>query len=155
MRKYFLLSAVALLAASTANAETEYAEVTVKATLVDANQFSCSDMDFGIIVLKSGAMIASTVTLQNTGEPITTGKILSVSGTNTPLCEHARGEQVEVNFPESLTLTSIHTGEEMTVTNFEKVNDNGYEFNIIATLNIPETYADDEYIGTFTLTSTY
>ena len=52
MRKYFLLSAVALLATSTANATTDYAEVTARATIEVAGTFDCPEIDFGTIVVK-------------------------------------------------------------------------------------------------------
>ena len=52
MRKYFLLSAVALMAATTANATTDYAEVTAKATIEVAGTFDCPEIDFGKIVVK-------------------------------------------------------------------------------------------------------
>ncbi|MBE6450758.1 MAG: hypothetical protein E7016_02205 [Alphaproteobacteria bacterium] len=54
MRKYFLLSAVALLAATSANATTDYAEVTARATIEVAGTFSCTDLDFGTLVFKQG-----------------------------------------------------------------------------------------------------
>ncbi|MBE6450909.1 MAG: hypothetical protein E7016_02965 [Alphaproteobacteria bacterium] len=55
MRKYFLLSAVALMATTTANATTDYAEVTAKATIQVAGTFECDNggvIDFGTIVVK-------------------------------------------------------------------------------------------------------
>ena len=52
MRKYFLLGATVLLAVNTANATTDYAEVTAKATIEVARQFECTDFDFGTIVIK-------------------------------------------------------------------------------------------------------
>ena len=52
MRKYFLLSAAAMLMSTTANATTDYAEVTAKATIEVARQFECTDFDFGTIVIK-------------------------------------------------------------------------------------------------------
>jgi len=53
MRKYFLLSAVALLATSTANATTDYAEVTAKATIEVATEFTCDEINWGTIVVKA------------------------------------------------------------------------------------------------------
>ncbi|MBQ2811165.1 MAG: hypothetical protein IJF12_03245 [Alphaproteobacteria bacterium] len=52
MRKYFLLSAVALLATSTANATTDYAEVTAKATIEVATKYGCDELNLGKIVVK-------------------------------------------------------------------------------------------------------
>ncbi|MBQ2811507.1 MAG: hypothetical protein IJF12_04990 [Alphaproteobacteria bacterium] len=54
MRKYFLLSAVALMAATSANATTDYAEVTAKATIEVAGTFSCPEIDWGTFVVKQG-----------------------------------------------------------------------------------------------------
>ncbi|MBE6451244.1 MAG: hypothetical protein E7016_04700 [Alphaproteobacteria bacterium] len=53
MRKYFLLSAVALLATSTANATTEYAVIEASANIEYVTEITCTDMDFGTIYLKS------------------------------------------------------------------------------------------------------
>ncbi|MBE6450514.1 MAG: hypothetical protein E7016_00950 [Alphaproteobacteria bacterium] len=52
MRKYFLLSAVALLAATSANAKTDYAEVTAKATIEVATKYGCDELNLGKIVVK-------------------------------------------------------------------------------------------------------
>jgi len=53
MRKYFLLSAIALLAATNVNATTDYAEVTARAKIEVANTFECDDVDWGTIVVKA------------------------------------------------------------------------------------------------------
>ncbi|MBQ8870899.1 MAG: hypothetical protein IJ019_05940 [Alphaproteobacteria bacterium] len=54
MRKYFLLSAVAILMTNTATAETDYANVMVSATLTKASAITCSNLNFGNIIYKDG-----------------------------------------------------------------------------------------------------
>ncbi|MBQ8870910.1 MAG: DUF4402 domain-containing protein [Alphaproteobacteria bacterium] len=159
MRKYFLLGAVALLAASNANATTDYAEVTAKATIQVASSATCDILNFGTIVVKQGNE-DSTVTLDSDdySKPIITGDILSVSGANVPACSFGdgTGELTGGNsLPTSLTLTGDKTGETMTVTNFEMYDESDYSYYILATLNIPAGVAADVYTGSFTVYRAY
>ncbi|MBE6451602.1 MAG: hypothetical protein E7016_06530 [Alphaproteobacteria bacterium] len=56
MRKYFLATAVALLTATSVNAEvTDYANIEVKATIDRAKTYDCYPLNFGTIVLNDGA----------------------------------------------------------------------------------------------------
>ncbi|MBE6450388.1 MAG: hypothetical protein E7016_00295 [Alphaproteobacteria bacterium] len=53
MRKYFLLSAVALMAATSANATTAYTSLEAEVKIEYAVKFDCEKMDFGTIVVNS------------------------------------------------------------------------------------------------------
>ena len=52
MRKYFLLGVAALMTTTSVNAKTDYAEVTAKATIEVATNFTCDEIDWGTIVVK-------------------------------------------------------------------------------------------------------
>ena len=52
MRKYFLLSAVALMAASTANATDGASNLTASATIIEPTIIECTPIDFGTMYFK-------------------------------------------------------------------------------------------------------
>ncbi|MBE6451846.1 MAG: hypothetical protein E7016_07820 [Alphaproteobacteria bacterium] len=148
MRKYFLLSAVALLATSTANATTDYAEVTARAEIQVAGTFECDDIDYGTIVVKQNnkeALIYSLGTLPE--------DIISISNKNASLisCSVPTSEfnsDIEISDVtlkneqgDVITLTSIRTESATT--------------NIYSKLLIPNNVKPGEYTGSFTLTYTY
>ena len=149
MRKYFLLSAVALLATSTANATTDYAEVTAKATIEVAGTFTCDDIDFGTIVVKQGneAIILDTSGPQF--EPY--GDLLSINSFSSPSCYKANGEPVTED-PLFFDMDTIY---------LKNINGDGmalqptYSDGILnAILTIPANVKPGEYTGSFTLTIT-
>ena len=154
MRKYFLLSAVALLAATSANATTDYAEITAKATIEVANKYTCSELNFGTIVLKQDNQ-DSILTLDTDSllgvASTTTGDILSVSGDlSLPECDG----NISNEFPVDPSIPAIKltddAGQELTVSD---LGVNGGEANITkATLFIPAGTRKGVFTGTFTLT---
>ena len=147
MRKYFLLSAVALLAATSANATTDYAEVTAKATIEVATKFSCDELNWGTIVVKQDN--EEFLILQDGSS--TSDDLISISGNGLTSCSY--DDLSDVSFPE---------------TNYENViltNDNGDEIELTevysfdneigTTLVIPDNVQPGEYEGHFTITLTY
>ena len=147
MRKYFLLSAVALLTATSANAATDYAEVTAKATIEVASTLECEDIDFGTIVVKQNNE-ASTIQLID-AEPIITGNgVISTTAGRAAICELFR--DASSNLPDSVTLTN-ENGKTIIVDNLINFDDTG----LMATLNIPDKVSTGTYTGTFTLAYTY
>ena len=144
MRKYFLLSAVALLVTSTANATTDYAEVTAKASIEVAGTMNCSDLDFGTIVVKQNNAISTYDS--STGE--TTGDILSITNDDTYKisCDDPIDETYK--FISSLELSSPGKTKKLTVNLI-----NGDE--IYAMLTIPANIEAGEYTNSFTITRTY
>ncbi|MBE6450510.1 MAG: hypothetical protein E7016_00930 [Alphaproteobacteria bacterium] len=150
MRKYFLISAVALLATSTANATTDYAEVTAKATIEVAGSLNCDDMDFGTIVVKQNNK-AATIRLHLTNDfdprvSYDSDDILSVADINPANCDNI----VDRNLPTAIPLTN-GSGAKMLVTDFDIMDD----AVICGTLNIPANVKAGEYTGSFTATTTY
>ncbi|MBQ2810604.1 MAG: DUF4402 domain-containing protein [Alphaproteobacteria bacterium] len=156
MRKYFLLSAVALLATSTANATTDYAEVTAKATIEVAGTLTCSNIDFGTIVVKQNngdsTVIMEASSWDNTSEISTTGDILSVDGATSSVCDEFPGgyhfsDAVGVDYPSTIELFAA--GKTKTLTLDLSDDDN---WGMGGTLHIPSKIEAGDYVGTFTLT---
>ena len=153
MRKYFLLTAAALLAASTANATTDYAEVTARAKIEVANQHTCSNLDFGTIVVKKDNPEITLYTMMNSGSGVNIsydnrGDVISISG-DTPLtCNWDASQQPDGD------------GD----THAELTNANGDKMDLIiywgggsteARLIIPANVKAGVYEGSFTFTMVY
>ncbi|MBQ2811056.1 MAG: DUF4402 domain-containing protein [Alphaproteobacteria bacterium] len=163
MRKYFLLSAVALLAASTANATTDYAEVTAKATIEVANTFTCSELNFGTIVMKQNNA-ESYLWLLHDGSSIDYDldvDVISATDYSTATCSFDSVISERVTLPDSIQLTGVNTSEKLTVDSFGYATSGGepdVSFNklhIGAMLHIPSKVTADEYIGSFTVSVVY
>ncbi|MBE6451812.1 MAG: hypothetical protein E7016_07645 [Alphaproteobacteria bacterium] len=155
MRKYFLLSAVALLATTTANATTDYAEVTAKATIQVARTLECSSnvLQCGTIVVKQNnkemtLFCGAPSELADLLPPLPED-IISVSDTNTLDCPNAN---FGVNGTEisTIDLTSGNNKMEFSVAG-ETVADKDY---IAGRLTIPSQVQPGEYTGSFTVTVT-
>ncbi|MBE6450346.1 MAG: DUF4402 domain-containing protein [Alphaproteobacteria bacterium] len=165
MRKYFLLSAVALLAASTANATTDYAEVTAKATIEVANTFTCSELNFGTIVMKQNNE-KTELWLTHDGSSldsydIDSTNIISATDYDTANCSFDSVVAGNITLPTSIQLTGVNTSEKLTVDSFGYAGVGGepdVSFNklhIGAMLHIPSKVTADEYIGSFTVSVVY
>ncbi|MBE6450399.1 MAG: hypothetical protein E7016_00350 [Alphaproteobacteria bacterium] len=144
MRKYFLLSAVALLAATSANAGTDYAEVTAKATIQVASKFTCSDLDFGTLVFKQGNEafnygIDGYFSATNTHKDLISASGISFS------CEMPKNPQVEVA---DITLKNENSDELTLNLMLGMTNEFYYE----PQLKIPANVQPGTYTGTFTIT---
>jgi len=156
MRKYFLLSAVALMAATSANATTDYAEVTAKATIEVANTVSCTDLDFGTIVVKSGNKDSSVIAdgyLYGNDSLRFTGDILSVSGKGYSECNFIEGSAYvmvsdSVTVQQS-TILNDGKGNSMSLT----LGDDGSGRVYGTLLTVPAEVVAGEYTGTFSVTA--
>ncbi|MBE6451063.1 MAG: DUF4402 domain-containing protein [Alphaproteobacteria bacterium] len=162
MRKYFLTTAVALLCATTANATTDYAEVTAKATIEVAGTFECSDLDFGTIVVKSGRTENTIVSISDyNGEVFDKEHVLSISDWKSAICTGINnGTAGNASVPPSVELTgsngtlyaSLHYAHNSD-SNYDDTG--GFYYEIDASLTIPKDVKSGEYTGTFTITRTY
>ncbi|MBE6451756.1 MAG: hypothetical protein E7016_07340 [Alphaproteobacteria bacterium] len=160
MRKYFLLSAVALMAASTANATTEYAEVTARATIEVAGSLDCSDMDFGTIVVKQNNVASKVWSELNGDFPDTqySGDVLSISDASTCRCNRSSYQQniYESDATSAITLKGTKDpSKTIEVSNIHTVRGGSAGFNVFADLDIPPSVAADTYTGTFTVSTVY
>ncbi|MBE6450505.1 MAG: hypothetical protein E7016_00900 [Alphaproteobacteria bacterium] len=155
MRKYFLLSAVALMAATTANATTDYAEVTAKATIEVANELSCTEMNWGKIVVKQNN--AETILEMGFNSQVSPkygqgADILSTSGypaASTTNCTGVDFDTTTPTYPSQVPLKAEGKTKTLTL-------EPGYESNsFYGYLTIPANVESGEYTGSFTVTVTY
>ena len=138
MKKYFLLGAVALLATTSANATTDYAEVTAKATIEVAEQFECNDIDFGKIVVKQNneAIEITPITLPGDGD------FISMSGTPLLDCSfNLSGEWVDAY---SVSMYIKNSNSDEIYLSISADDD--------FTLQIPANVSPGDYIGAATIT---
>ena len=154
MRKYFLLSAAALMVATSANATTDYAEVTARATIEVAGTLDCTDMDFGTIVVKSGRTESTVV---NMGPQMCASEaeydekhVLSVSGEGcAAFCNsdgYMIGDEATFNVPASVKLTGTNGSLDVALTSDASGAVGG-------ALTIPADVKAGDYEGHFTVTT--
>ncbi|MBE6451472.1 MAG: DUF4402 domain-containing protein [Alphaproteobacteria bacterium] len=151
MRKYFLLSAVALLATSTANATTDYAEVTAKATIEVAGTFTCEDLDFGTIVVKQNNP-AFTVSTGDGFEDLDHNVVLSWDGGDGAECSFDVEGATYGTIPSFKITNGTDT---MDVNAYIGYNSAEGAASIDGTLSIPANVKAGDYTGSFTVTATY
>ena len=159
MRKYFLTCAVAMLVATSANATTDYAEVTAKATIQVANTMECDSFDYGNIVVKANnpkSYVYADKTFTEGVLSITGNTLFAVTCvTNAP----DSGNVENVSFPSSVTLKGTTSDTPLTLTGLTVDSDGTMtpmEFYIgEGTLEIPANVKADTYTGSFTVSYTY
>ncbi|MBQ8870809.1 MAG: DUF4402 domain-containing protein [Alphaproteobacteria bacterium] len=151
MRKYFLLSAAALMISSTANATTDYAEVTAKATIQVANTVSCGELDWGTIVIKDGNE-EITIDVDYDGYmSYDSDNIISISGNGYTTCTGytevgSGGIDLESN---AIYLSATGTNKKLTFT--PTIDGTGNSSGLGGKLTIPADVDSGEYSATFTL----
>ncbi|MBQ8870824.1 MAG: hypothetical protein IJ019_05560 [Alphaproteobacteria bacterium] len=159
MRKYFLLGAVALMISGTANATTDYAEVTAKATIEVANTMICDYLDYGNIVVKahnpkSYVYNDGTFTEGVLSVPETEGFTISCVTT-----QQAMGNIENISFPSSVTLKGTTSDTPLTLTGLSAYDEGQMETWMFYfsdfTLEIPAGVKADTYTGSFTVSYTY
>ena len=157
MRKYFLISAVAILAATNANADMQYAEINTNVTIRYVDAFECSDLEWGILTLK-----------KNHGEIIVHGDG-SVDGDKVGLldfgnggafsnCSYIGSEYIgpeNFNLPETVQLTGADSNNNISMKDIQTAFDGDYILIISGSLYIPADAEADTYNGTFTISVTY
>ncbi|MBQ2810955.1 MAG: hypothetical protein IJF12_02175 [Alphaproteobacteria bacterium] len=155
MRKYFLLSAVALMISGTANATTDYAEVTAKATIEVANILSCTEMDWGKIVVKDDneGLVIDSSCASTSDDLISVSKNDMSAKCTVPASGSFSDSDLDGGVFSDITLTGTKGGT-LTVTEPYMVTQDTFSA-IYANLNIPANVVADEYTGSFTFTYTY
>jgi len=158
MRKYFLLSAVAMLMTTTANATTDYAEVTAKATIQIANKMECTDLNFGTIVVKQNNAASKLIFDYDAfanGEFTATGDILSYTGMKHTHCLFS-SENAEADidsYERNIILTGENGGTMSVDIELLEADTNYADFG--GTLNIPEKVTAGTYTGSFGVSTVY
>ncbi|MBQ2810689.1 MAG: DUF4402 domain-containing protein [Alphaproteobacteria bacterium] len=162
MRKYFLLSAVALMSASNVMAASESGTFQAKAQVNIVNHVTCSDMDFGTIYLKAGNA-RSTIYMDAAENIEITGDITSYTGQKPAKCTLTGTfdfEDMAYNLiiDDKLELTG-GTGDDYDGMDgypawIDSVSTDveGNEITIGGTLNIPAKFTGGTLTGTFTFT---
>ena len=154
MRKYFLLSAVAMLMTTTANATTDYAEVTAKATIQVAGTIECTDIDYGTIVVKQGNEKIHIVGYDEYESKdilsITTVRDQAVCYTN-----DGYSQAGDFSYPNSVTLSGTTSDTPLTLTLYDPAWGANNDAWLMPELTIPANVKADTYTGSFTMTYTY
>ena len=157
MRKYFLLSAVALMAATTANAETNYAEVTASAEVELASSFSCGDLHFGKLVIKK-INEESYITFDGPDGYYSYGDILSDgadTGFNSGCSEIDNYDTANITIPDvELTADGVDTKLTLSELNVGEYDEERGHHYISGKLNIPANVKAGYYSNSFTIMST-
>ena len=158
------MSAVALMISGTANATTDYAEVTAKATIQVAGSLDCTDLNFGTIVVKQNNADIS-LPFNEIGFPDDySSDILSISGIDGTegvcLASVHSGSEENISVSETVTLTgTTNPTNKMTVLldAYEGIDDgDGYKIVLYnSILQIPAKVQPDTYTGSFTVSFTY
>ena len=151
MRKYFLLSTIALLAATNVNAA-NYAqdELVVNAEVAYAVDLNCSALDFGKIIMKVNSTQDSTVTIFDDVDGFT-GDILDVQDGAQAVCEDVSGE----GHMGTIEDTSVVLSHESTEDQLSATITQTYDLWLGGTLTIPAGSPSGKYTGTVTVTSTW
>jgi len=152
MRKYFLWSAVALMLTTTANATTDYAEVTAKATIEVAGTLECDDLDFGTIVVKQNneeMELESNDWWANHNLKFNDIISLDADGDFSGYIYCGIDDYMRAD-KSSIPLIS-ENGDEMQL----KLNDIEVNEMFLTTLVIPAKVKAGTYTGSFTITHTY
>ena len=162
MRKYFLLSAVALLATTTANATTDYAEVTAKATVQLANQMTCGDSETGVwnlgtlVIKKNNEYMEPPINTSGNGT-FNHDDLISHTGYESLYCAASDGAaSVDISVPYIIDLSNgtstiaLRVGETRHGDPFDGelwVDGDFFE--------IPDNVTAGEYTASFTISATY
>ncbi|MBQ8870062.1 MAG: DUF4402 domain-containing protein [Alphaproteobacteria bacterium] len=138
----------------TANATTDYAEVTAKATIEVAGTIDCTDLNFGTIVMKQNNKDSVlTLDYNNVDEEVTstlTEDLLSVSNASVAVCRME--DPTKFKIPTSVILTGANGSMTVSLT----TQDTGTTASrILGSLSIPTDVKAGEYTGSFIVTYTY
>ncbi|MBQ8870327.1 MAG: DUF4402 domain-containing protein [Alphaproteobacteria bacterium] len=167
MRKYFLLSTVALatMVASEARAY-DYLKLRVDATIKDATTtVPVSSLDFGTIVI-DGSKVTGDITITvssdyNSGTVTHTGSgVLAVLGAKCAKFDNTSWYPTPLNeiyhLPDTIELSgSEGNSEKLTITDLNIGGNHANPYCIGGTLNIPAYTAPDFFTGSFTFQRIY
>ncbi|MBQ8870618.1 MAG: hypothetical protein IJ019_04510 [Alphaproteobacteria bacterium] len=152
MRKYFLLTAVAMLATSNASAATnESANIQVIGNIVNTSSFSCSELNFGNVYLQAddtGYFGVGTADTRGN----TTGSVANITDYNPALCTGIKADLTNdytLIVPERINLTGV----ESDVDGFAYLSSiHLLDYELHGTLNIPADLKEGgEISGSFSI----
>ena len=149
MRKYFLLSAVALLVASNVNAENVSGKIDLNAEIVHTTELTCTDWNLGTIYIPKGT--SSAWGKLGNDFSITSG-ITQVSGYSAPQCNNLPMDDSSTYFvPSDVYLEN--TEDEYSVIHLHNIDINLEGETFTADVGIYTDYDEisaGQYTGSFT-----
>ena len=154
MRKYFLLSAIALLAASNTNAATDYANIELSAKVEYANTLTCTPLNLGTIVLSSNESgeVSYFLPTDSIGP---SGSVLSVTGASGGTCTSnidLESEGWSYELENYLSRIGDDIGADSLTVSPEDIQAQGKSLAFAVRLFIPSGTSAGDYIGSMTLT---
>ncbi|MBQ8870936.1 MAG: DUF4402 domain-containing protein [Alphaproteobacteria bacterium] len=149
MRKYFLTTAAAFLSATNVMAATDYVEVSINANISSAKVISCSNLNFGDIVVKEGNA-TSTLTIAPSGYVNATGDVVDYQNQSRAVCQN-----MNASFDDDATSSVQLIRENGSERIDAEIGYNSADNAIWGTLNIPSNVTVGNYIGTHTVLLTY
>ncbi|MBQ8869825.1 MAG: hypothetical protein IJ019_00430 [Alphaproteobacteria bacterium] len=147
MRKYFLLTAAALMMATNVDAESNaYSELAVNVTIAHANEVNCSDVNFGTLYLKAGH---GDVNVRLINDVTTESDSPDFVSADAPEAAYCQLDAASVMYFSSETVTLSAEGESKVLT----FKPEQWEYNSInGTLSIPAGVTPTSYTGSFEVT---
>ena len=153
MRKYFLLSAVAILAATNVNATTDYAEITAEATVSVAKVLQCASytLNMGTFTIKEGNNPIDIMAMDTSSPYYDSSDIINfdIPETSYISCYDVDFSSDYATFPNRIDLTG--TTHKQTIQAYLYAS--GSEVRGMPIF--PADVKADTYTGSFTITYTY
>jgi len=116
MRKYFLFTAVALLAATNVNAD-KFGTVNVNATVEQVTRITCSALELGTIYIDSSKGSSGSYTINLGNAENIEGAIVRVDDTSQPRCTFGGAIDIsKVEIPSTLQIEDVPAGNVMNIT---------------------------------------
>lgn len=140
-----------MLATTTANATTDYAEVTARAKIEVANSVECTDLDWGTIVVKQNNQ---EFTLDAYDPSKSQTEVISYDNNKGESSCSGIGGNGSYNLPDSLTLTSDNGGNPLTLHLYRDSFEDGF-FLLGSSLTVPANVKTGNYEAHFTVSFTY
>ncbi|MBE6451575.1 MAG: hypothetical protein E7016_06395 [Alphaproteobacteria bacterium] len=152
MRKYFLLSAVALMMATNVNANDSAVLVDVTGEIIIPTTIECGTMNFGKIYLKPNNVESTVRLLPTTSSDNVSayGDVITVQGASGAECilSGINSDDYTVVYPEKVNLDGVEGGEPGDEQAYVSgiCYDNAYEM-MVGTLNIPSNLSQGGIIS--------
>ncbi|MBQ2811499.1 MAG: hypothetical protein IJF12_04950 [Alphaproteobacteria bacterium] len=146
MRKYFLLSAVALLATTSANAATDYANMDISVNITYATKINCTqDLSFGQVVIDANATGEQYVDMIEDG-------FISDKSSGVVSVENSHAGSCDFNLPQNLNGKTIELDGGVDGDLLPSVTLHAFDNYLSGRLNIPENYVSGgDYSATITI----
>ncbi|MBQ2811286.1 MAG: DUF4402 domain-containing protein [Alphaproteobacteria bacterium] len=151
MRKYFLTTAVALLAATNVTGY-DTGSVNVNANIINITEVDSNPLNFGNIFVTENNEAGTVVISSATGEPAVTGGVRKVTNASAATFNLSSDEMLSAtpDIPSEVTLKNGDKSLSVTGISIIGLVDGGVALG--GTLNIPSSVPAGEYTGNITVT---